>query len=372
MVGSSRRGASRLWRRLTEGLQMHELWAQFRADARDGYAHYAAEIDWEAIAARSRWRRPVALARVLAWAMILKLTPARRLFLLLACLLALPAVLDAQLWGLSRASEFLIGFGMLLVLLALELADRVGMKRDLELAREIQSWLLPAEPPRLAGVDVAFATRPANTVGGDFYDVLPRQAPDGGGPRLLLAVADVAGKSVPAALLMATFAASFRALASAGAGLADLVGGLNASTCARSQGGRRFVTAFVAEYDPRARRLLYVGAGHNPPLLRRRAGRLERLTEGGIPLGIQGGVAYEAVEATLEAGDLLVVYTDGVIDAVDEQGRRFGEERLQAQVSAAGGAEAAAVLKRLREVLTTYTGPARQNDDITWLLLRVP
>lgn len=372
MATGTRRRRESSWQRLTEGLRLQELWTQFSIDARDGYAQYAREVDWDAIAARRRWRRPLAVARVLAWAMILKLTPARRIFLLLACLLAALAAADMRLLGWPRGFEMLLAFAALLVLLALELADRVGMKRDLELAREIQRWLLPEAPPRLTGADVAFATRPANTVGGDFYDVLVRPSPDGGGSRLLLAVADVAGKSVPAALLMANFAASFRALASSRTDIAEIVRGLNAAACAQSQGGRRFVTAFVAEYEPASRRLAYVGAGHNAPLLRRREGVLVSLADGGIPLGVDGAAAYPTSALTLEPGDLLVVYTDGVIDAVNERDEQYGEQRLLEQIALEPEPTADGCLRRLAAGVIAFAGAARQSDDITWLVLRVP
>jgi hypothetical protein len=131
----------------------------------------------------------------------------------------------------------------LLILLALELADRVTMKRDLEIAREIQGWLMPAAAPQLPGVDIAFVTRPANTVAGDYYDafLLP-QSSQADGPRLLVAVADIAGKSVPAALLMATLQASLRTLAALPGNLSELMERLNRYACSQNLGGRRFTT----------------------------------------------------------------------------------------------------------------------------------
>ncbi|MFO7654482.1 MAG: PP2C family protein-serine/threonine phosphatase [Candidatus Krumholzibacteriia bacterium] len=362
-------GFRRSWERLTEGMRLQDIWAEFRMDARDGYAFYSRDLDDADLEARSRWRRPLTAARILAWAMLRKLSPARRLLLIAAAAFALMAILDVRLQGLPQELEFLIAFLLVVGLLALELADRVAMKRDLELAREIQRWLLPPEPPVLPGVDVAFATRPANTVGGDFYDGLVRNDA-GAGPQLLVAVADVAGKSVPAALLMAHFGASFRALVAGRADLVGLVRALNVATCARSNGGRRFVTAFLAGYDPRARRLTYVGAGHNPPLLRRTSGELEVLAEGGIPLGMMPDAEYPAAVVTLAPGDLLVVYTDGVVDAIDGEGIAYGDERLRASVRGIGRGGAADAVEALTRDVQDFTGPARQLDDITWLVLR--
>src|SRR6185437_8250941 len=150
-----------------------------------------------------------------------------------------------QLWG---------GIALFIVLI-LEIADRVVMKRDLEIAKDIQSWLLPATPPLIPGITIAFATRPANTVAGDYYDVFPRQAATPQEQTALLAVADVAGKSIPAALLMATFQASLKTLSSTVCALPELVSGINNYACCNSQGGLRFTTAFIGEYEPDARRL---------------------------------------------------------------------------------------------------------------------
>src|SRR5438309_10789906 len=116
----------------------------------------------------------------------------------------------------------------------LEVADRVVMKRDLQIAREIQMWLLPLNPPTVPGLEIAFATRPANTVAGDYYDVFPRARDDGANPSYLLTVADVAGKSIPAALLMATFQASLKTLSMTACPLADLVARMNHYVCTNS------------------------------------------------------------------------------------------------------------------------------------------
>ena len=227
------------WERVTEGIEIQALWAQFMAEARASYSLYTREVDWTALERESGARRFFRTASALFWAMLLKLSPARRVFLLMALLFGLLALMSGQVtrpekggpvFGLPGNFTFvLLALSALLFLLALELADRVTMKRDLEIAREIQRWLVPAAPPEVPGVDIAFATRPANTVGGDYYDAFLRgpQPTDPAATRLLLVVADVAGKSVPAALLMATFQASLRSLALTPGSLPELVAGLN-------------------------------------------------------------------------------------------------------------------------------------------------
>jgi hypothetical protein len=268
------------WDRVSDGLEIQTLWSQFFSEARASYGLYSREVDWDALRHETRFQRFLKISRTLFWAMLIKLSPARRVFLLIVFLLLGLFVLNVRPAGIPREATFVMAVAGLLFLLALELADRVTMKRDLEIAREIQHWLVPQSPPRVPGVDIAFSSRPANTVGGDYYDAFlldDGAAPTLASPRLLLVVADVAGKSVPAALLMATFQASLRTVASAATPLAELVARMNDYACAHSLGGRRFTTAFFADFDPAARVLTYIRAGHNVPILRRASGEFQRL-----------------------------------------------------------------------------------------------
>ena len=216
------------WQRVTEGITVQVLWSQFMAEARESYSLYSREIDWETLRKERRGRRFRKTTSALFWAMLTKLSPARRVFLLIALFFAIVALTRSHVvistskntYEAALPNNFLpvlLAVAALLFLLALELADRVTMKRDLEIAREIQRWLVPESPPEVPGVEIAFVSRPANTVGGDYYDAFLRGAPSSkpNSKRLLVAVADVAGKSVPAALLMATFQASLRTLAEA-------------------------------------------------------------------------------------------------------------------------------------------------------------
>ena len=369
------------WQRVTEGIEIQVLWTQFVAEARASYSLYSREVDWDALARESRGRRILKTASALFWAMLMKLSPARRVFLLIALVLGLLALTQGSSvkTGQNVVAQppqnftfVLLSLAALIFLLALELADRVTMKRDLEIAREIQRWLVPEIPPQVAGADIAFATRPANTVGGDYYDAFLRDVEEGvtSASRLLLVVADVAGKSVPAALLMATFQASLRALSNAHQSLADLVTGMNRYACAHSLGGRRFTTAFFAELDPAARVLTYIGAGHNAPVLHRASGTLERLQSASLPLGIDPRAQFTTGTLTLAPGDLLVCFTDGVIEAVNAKDEDYSEARLLELVKNSSGVSAASTLKRLMADVEKFVGPTRQHDDITCLVLR--
>src|SRR5713226_7540875 len=293
------------WQRVSEGRQIDDLWSQFAADARSSYGFYDRDVDWEEIHKLPPWRRPLHVARQFFWALLLKMSPARRVLLLIAFVMLVMSVSTSQM------NFEVIAVMLFLLLLSLELADKVTMKRDLEIAREIQSWLVPSQAPDVAGADIAFATRPQNSVAGDYYDAFYPD-PDNH-EKLMLVIADVAGKSVPAALLMATLQASLRTVAVENAPLADLVARLNRYACAHSLDGRRFTTAVLGEYNPVTRRLTYVNAGHNAPILRRANGSFEILDVGGLPLGIQSDETYETATLELKPGDALILFTDGVV-----------------------------------------------------------
>jgi len=363
---------------VTEGLELEQLWGQFLSEAKASYGLYSRDVDWDEVRRTSRgpgriWRSAWALFQ----ALLMKLSPARRVLLLIA--IGLIVIQPDIRWGPHGEARLKfggVGILILFVLLALELADRVTMKRDLEIAREIQQWLVPDKAPVVPGFDIAFATRPQNTVAGDYYDVFLRPLPDASGTQpLLVVVADVAGKSVPAALLMATFQASLRALSSTSAPLEAVVAGLDRYARAHSLDGRRFTTAFLAEINPRTREMRYTNAGHNAPILRRASGHIERLSAGGPPFGVplfsESEVAYEFGSLSLEPGDLLFIFTDGLVEAVDDGGEEFGESRLIPSIQSAPPELAAGTLQRVMTEVNTFVGYARQHDDITCLLLRV-
>ena len=364
------------WERVSGGFELEQLWDQFVSEARASYGLFSTDVDWDGIDHEpKRWKRPFRVGWGLFQAMLMKLSPARRVLLLLAIIVILIPT-DIHIGGgLTRVSVSWFGSVLLFLLLTLELADRVTLKRDLEIAREIQQWLVPAKAPDVFGLDIAFATRPQSTVAGDCYDAFLRPASADGAQSLVIAVADVAGKSVPAALLMATFQASLRALAGTSATLEDNVIGLDRYARAHNLEGRRFTTAFIAEIEPLTRTMRYVNAGHNAPILIRASHRCERFQAGGPPLGLplfRGAEPhYDCGSIQLEAGDLLFVFTDGVIDAIDDDGEEFGEQRLLSLLSELPNMSADDTRDRVMGELNKFVGDARQQDDITCLLLRV-
>jgi len=370
---------SGFWESITEGFELQELWGQFKAEARSSYQLYSADVDWKEIESGSPGPgRYIRTVWALFKSMLMMLSPPRRVLLLLAIILLWlpPSIQLNRIANVGFQIRFRgWGIAILLILLALELADRVTMKRDLQIAREIQEWLVPDHPPIVPGVDIAFATRPQNTVAGDYYDAFLRAVPvrDTGRQPLLVAVADVAGKSVPAALLMATFQASLKALTATSGTLDEVVTGLDRYCAAHSLDGRRFTTAFLAEIDVDSHEMRYVNAGHNEPILRRASGAIERLSTGGPPFGIpipsQNETRYPSGHVRLQAGDILFIFTDGLIEAVNEADQEYGEARLLQCVQTAPSGTASAMLGRVMGEVNGFVGHARQYDDITTLVV---
>lgn len=364
------------WRRVTEGLAVSQLWSQFESEARASYRLYSKDVAAKTPEGLTNRGRHLHVAKEFFWAVFEKLSPARRVLLLLALvLLVLPHGGYEFTGGGGKvyAGEFDFHFWgglILLLLLMLEIADRVVMKRDLQIAREIQTWLLPGSPPQIPGLAIAYATRPANTVAGDYYDVFPRPGRTNDDNRVVLAVADVAGKSIPAAMLMATFQASLKTLSTAQVPLPELAANMNRYACSNSQGGLRFTTAVLAEYDPVHRTVHYINAGQNNPILRRASGQIERLDVGGLPFGIMPEVKYESATVTLAPGDWLIIFTDGLVEAVNARDEEYGEARLLSALEAGRSAEPADLLKRLMFELDAFVGNTPQHDDVTCMLLK--
>src|SRR5271157_1730222 len=318
----------RFWTRVTEGMRIDQLWRQFLTDARSSYQLYSKEVDAERVPGVSKGKHFIQL--------------------------------DSHFWGAL----------LMLGLLVLEVGDRVVMKRDLQIAKEIQTWLLPAEPPSIPGLEIAFATRPANTVAGDYYDAFPRPASGTSEQTYIFAMADVAGKSIPAALLMATIQSSLKTLAAGPMPLPELVQRMNHYACSNSQNGRRFTTAFIGEYDPATRTLAYVNAGHNAPALRRKSGAIEKLEQGGIPLGIQETAPHVAGSAVLQSGDWLIIFTDGVVEAENDRGEEYGEPRLLFVVHTGAELRPRQLLESIMIDLDRFVAGAPQHDDVTCMLIK--
>jgi len=236
--------------------------------------------------------------------------------------------------------------------------------REQEDAQVIQRALLPSDVPAIAGLQIAARWQPASAFGGDYYDVLPLD--DG---QVAISIADVCGKGLPAALVMAHLQASSRAAVLADPSPRSVAARVNRELTANPR-LRRLVTAFCALYDAGTRQLTYSNAGHNPPLLVRRDGSVSRLTTGGMVLGACEVASYDEGDVTLAAGDRLILYTDGITEAEDAAFEPYGEDRLACAAARHAGQNATPLLAALFDDAAAFTA-GRFRDDATMLVAAV-
>jgi sigma-B regulation protein RsbU (phosphoserine phosphatase) len=253
--------------------------------------------------------------------------------------------------------------------LAEQMANRLEAHRsalqEMDLAKQVQARLLVQEPPILETASCAGRCIQARAVGGDYYDFI-----DLGARRVALALADISGKGFPAALLMASLQASLRSrLAADRLDLPVQLTSVN-RLLHRSSEANRFATLFLGIYDDSARKLRYVNCGHNPPILLRADGRVERLPPTATALGLFEDWSCETADVSLQSGDLLVIFSDGVSEAWSDEGEEFGEERIVDALRAARDAPVADLVDAVLDVVTRFSG-AEQEDDQTLVIARV-
>jgi hypothetical protein len=366
-------------------LSPEDLQRLFTHDTRDAYRFFTRGQDEDAFSRLPWWRRGVERVRQVFVAFTLKLPPARRVFYLAALIIAffgvvqlfrgfgavdlpigLPFIRVAVLMPVWADGTFALILSLLMLnfLVLLEVADRLSLKGELEVAREIQLAMLPAGTYRAGDIEICGLTRPANTVGGDFYDVLPLA--DG---RVIVTLGDVAGKGSPAALLMALLLAMLRTLVNESLDPPQLMARLNVQICRHSPASR-FITLFFAVYSPDSGRLVYVNAGQNPPLIRRRDGRFERLPGTGVALGMFDGSTYAASETVIQPGDSLILYSDGITDAEDPHGRAFEEPGLERVIATYSPMSAAEIGAAVLKAVEAHAAAPRFTDDLTILILK--
>jgi len=369
----------------TKDLTADDLQRLFTRDAREAYRFFTRGMDAEALKGMPWHKRAITEARLLFFAFSMKLSPARRVVFGAALLLAIIGLVNLfRGIGIVEIARvpFLGGVGvpgplfsqgtwsllfalaLMNLLVLLEVADRLSLKNDLEIARDIQQAMLPSGLYSGQGVETFGMSRPANTVGGDFYDILPLD--DG---RLVIAVGDVAGKGSPAALLMALLLAMLRTLVDEKLEAADLITRLNVQVC-RHAPGSRFITLFYAVYEPFTGKLTYVSAGHMPPLVMRHDGSSERLSDGGIALGMFEHSTYTTGQILLEPDDLVAVYSDGITEAENPGGKPFDEIGLETALKASARDSLSGMGAAVVRAVERHTDDTRFADDLTILLLR--
>ena len=242
--------------------------------------------------------------------------------------------------------------------------ERERLERELALASEIQQRFQPTAPPHITGYELQGISFPCYEIGGDYYDFIERE--DG---RLVIALGDVSGKGTAAALLMSSLHAAIHAQSASHDSLVATISAVN-RYLADNIPANRFVTLFYAELDPESGSMSFLNAGHNPPLIVHSAGTVEQLASGGLPLGIKPDAEYREGRTQLQPGDVLVIYSDGVTEAVSPTGEEFGPTRLYEVVSRNVEASAAGIRDRIESSLTKFAQGTSAADDITLVIVK--
>jgi len=245
-----------------------------------------------------------------------------------------------------------------------ERIERERLEREQQVASEIQHRFLPAAAPQVDGYELQGISFPCYEIGGDYYDFIERD--DG---RLVVALGDVSGKGTAAALLMSSLHAAVHAQADTNCSLSETIGAVN-RYLVESIPQNRFVTLFYAELDPKKGTLAFLNAGHNPPLIVHSGGTMEQLAAGGLPLGIMPNADFREGRTFLHPGDVLVVYSDGVTEAVNPGGEEFGPTRLYEVVARNIDSSAAGIRDRIEAALTKFCQGTPAADDITLVIVK--
>ena len=296
--------------------------------------------------------------------LLMKLTPARRIMLAAALLFFVLGLQRVEFEAFRATFRFQpIGTLLILTVLTLELKDKLMARDELEAGRKVQLALMPNESPAIPGWDVWLYTQPANDVGGDLVDHLPL-----GRGRHSVALGDVAGKALPAALLSVKLQATLRALGPEFEALGDLGAAVN-RILQRDGLPTRFASLVYLVVAPESGEIRILNAGHMPPLVVRGAS-VTTLERGGIVLGIMPDSTYTEQRVELAPGDVLIAYSDGVSEATNEQGDFFGDERLHRVALAASGLSAKAIGLEILDDVRRFLSREAPNDDISLMVLK--
>ncbi len=244
--------------------------------------------------------------------------------------------------------------------------EKQRMEDELNIAREIQRGLLPETLPSIDNFDIAAVTIPSKEVGGDYYDVIKRNENE-----YIIAIADVSGKGTPAALLMANVQAALRALSPHCKSISETTGQINDLICASTGNSNKFITFFWGILESNSRQFRYTNAGHNPPIVISKEGKIKELNEGGLILGVfKTSTPYEESVVTLMPGDVLIMYTDGISEAMNLNNEQYSEERLLKLLKESKQVSSREIIKHVQKDLDSFTQGALHSDDITILAIK--
>jgi len=348
--------ASKKTQSVIDDFRSSDIQVSLKRDFRETYDFYVSDEEREKLAQMGNFKKSVFSAYYMMRALFLKLSPARRLVVLMAAFVAWGGLSDA-------GGQSFIGFLILFFVLGLELKDKTEARDELEEGRAVQLAIMPTTNPTLSGWEMWIHSSPANDVGGDLVDHL--RLDDG---RLTLALGDVAGKGLPAALLAAKMQATIRAIAPDENDLSKRAEKIN--RIIRRDGLRnRFVSLINLDLIPNSGSIRFVNAGHHPPIVVCDGGAKE-LERGDPAIGLGNDTEFRTHAVELNDNDLLVVYSDGVTEARNEIGRFYSEERFDELLQHTHGMSADSLGKRILLSVEEFVRSARQSDDLSLIILR--
>ncbi len=348
--------ASRKTQSVIDDMRSSDLQVSLKRDFRETYDFYVSDEERAKLAEMGSFKKSVFSAYYMMRSLFLKLSPARRLVVVMAAFVA---------WGglSDDGGQSFIGFLILFFVLGLELKDKTEARDELEEGRAVQLAIMPASNPDISGWELWIHNTPANDVGGDLVDHLELDE-----NQLTLTLGDVAGKGLPAALLAAKLQATMRAIAPDEADLSVRAEKLN-RIIRRDGVSNKFVSLINLDIVARSGVVNFVNAGHHPPILVRDGGT-EELDRGDPAIGLSPDTQFKTHQVEMKENDLLIVYSDGVTEARNEIGRFYSDERFEELVEHTHGMSADSLGKRILTSVEEFVRSARQSDDLSLIILR--
>lgn len=343
-------------------LQSTRLREDYGNELKQLYYFYLDDERRTKLAGMGRISRAISLVGWVLWSMYVKLSPPRRLMVGAAFLCTVLGKTNLRFEQTVEMDLRPTGFVLLLLVLMLELKDKLLARDEIAIAREVQLALLPSREPEIPGWRVWSYSRPANDVGGDLVDYLEVD-----GFRHAIVLGDVSGKGLGAALLSAKLQATLRALLPDSGGLDDLGRRVNA-IFQEDALDNRFATMFFAQLEHESSRLAYLNAGHNPAIFITPEGT-RRLYASSYPLGMLADARYEEGSIDVGPGETLVAYSDGLTEALSSQGEEFGMDRLEAEVAGLRGLAPEEIGRRILDSVDRFMGQNRPDDDLSLVVI---
>lgn len=341
-----------------------DILESLRKDFKELYRFYIDAETQERLKSYGRAKRFLHSSWYLLKSLLLKLTPARRFLLLLSIVLFFFSDIKYSTNNFNVSIQnSVISYLLALLVLMLELKDKLLAHDELQIGRTVQKALLPEESPTLAGWSIWLFTRPANDVGGDLVDYINLE-----GSRLGLALGDVAGKGLGAALLMSKLQSTLRAIAPDYESLSELGERINLIFC-RDSLPSRFATLVYVELSENSGTVRLLNAGHLPPYVLH-GSKVDELSRGAPALGLIKSSKYDEQRVEMGPGDLMVVYSDGVTEARNEKDEFFGDQRLISIISHSAGISPDKVGDRILQAVDNFVGDAPRSDDLSLVIIK--